>query len=266
VYKDFLHKINNETKKLYETILAEYNFEFGYEFEIALCKLLRLILPQKYSICRGYIVSANDQTAGDDIIIYDANLFPKIRLIEDDLSIKQYIPAEAVYAYIEAKHTLYLDNESGQSLKKACSQVGLAKNIPREKRLLTELDYGNIADGGILKVTAAPNWPTYRNPMYGCIIARNVSLKNGTTVSMKDFHKHISEGYANSYPDLIIAGEKFIFLPATQQPDTKHTIDSPFFIPNVSVLIGFETEMNMGVGIINLLRALNYIILKPINY
>ena len=48
--------------------------------------------------------------ARDDIIIYERNRFPLLRLInESDFCRKQQVPVESVYAYIEAKHSLTLE-------------------------------------------------------------------------------------------------------------------------------------------------------------
>ena len=90
------------------------------------------MLPQKYGICRGFVVPADGASAGDDLIIYDSVRFPTLRLFpQESYEIKQDVPVEAVYAYIEAKHTLHIteDATDGQSLLKACSQVAAVKRI-----------------------------------------------------------------------------------------------------------------------------------------
>ena len=44
-------------------------------------------------------------TAGDDIITYDQELYPTLRFLDSDnqYAQKEQIPVEVVYAYIEAK-------------------------------------------------------------------------------------------------------------------------------------------------------------------
>lgn len=74
------------------------------------------------------------------------------------------------------KHTLYLDTHDGQSLSKACKQVEAAKNIPRARKELTQFDGFNI--GNNLTITPQKNWPTYKNPMFGIIISKNIFCKN----------------------------------------------------------------------------------------
>jgi len=85
---------------------AVHNFDYGDEFEIALCEVLRTILPGRAAVCRGYVIAQDGRMAGDDIIVFDATRFPVLRALGDDLSRKEKVPAEAVLAYIEAKHTL----------------------------------------------------------------------------------------------------------------------------------------------------------------
>ena len=113
-YNDFILKVDEQANSVFKDIEAEHNFEYGPEFEIAICKLLRRFLPSKYGICRGYVVSRDGKKAGDDIIIFNKDRFPTIRGNNEDFLKKEQVPIEAVYAYIEAKHKL---NET--SLKKA---------------------------------------------------------------------------------------------------------------------------------------------------
>ena len=139
-YRNYLETLAKAVKHRFEQISAHYNFDNGDEFEIALCDLLREILPSKYGICRGHVISVDGQSAGDDLIIYDSERFPTLRIFpQERYDTKQDIPIEAVYAYIEAKHTLHINGDihDGQSLLKACSQVATVKRIceTREQRL-----------------------------------------------------------------------------------------------------------------------------------
>ena len=88
-----------------------YSFDYGPEFEIAVCEVLRIALPDRFGVARGYVVSADGSFAGDDIIIYEKARFPTLGLRGKDSYLKkEYIPAEAVYCYIEAKHTLHIES------------------------------------------------------------------------------------------------------------------------------------------------------------
>jgi hypothetical protein len=116
VYGNWLSEIANRFQARFDTITAVHNFEHGDEFEVALCQVLRDILPRRASVCRGYVVAQDGTLAGDDIIVFDAARFPVLRALGDDLSRKEKVPAEAVLAYIEAKHTLHVDGGGPQSL------------------------------------------------------------------------------------------------------------------------------------------------------
>lgn len=261
-YKDYLNNISRQAQLFYESILATYNIDYGDEYEIAVCKFLKLILPKRYSVCRGHIVAFDDTTSkGDDIIIYDNTSFPKVRLYEDDLSIKQYIPLEAVYAYIELKHTLYIEN----NFTTAIEQIADAKNLElkRNRRDLTQIrdrsnNLGNIAlTAGINKCLY---WPEYRNPMFGCIISRFIkfSESNKRDVTKKEINDFIANSDSNLLPDLIIAGNNFLCLPVIKK-DKKAILNSPFVKKGESQLVTIEDNNSIGIGIINLLRALEFI-------
>jgi hypothetical protein len=263
MYDNLLNKISNEAKKSFDAILATYNFEHGNEFEVALCKLLKLILPKKYSICRGYIVTSDGQKVGDDLIIYNAETFPKIRPIEDDFCIKQYIPVEAVYAYIEAKHTLCIDgNEQQNTLQKAMKQISDFKALKRIQRPLNVIN-GFTLSSSFFSIQAEESWPEYRNPLFGMIFSRHFkSIRNDVVEDeyLSECLDKISDPSNNS-ADLIIAGENWIGLPCVEK-----TIRSPFLIPEKSKRAWFKNENSIGIGICNLLRALNFIELGEINY
>jgi hypothetical protein len=269
MYSNFLAHISNEATKAFDAILANHNFDNGTEFEVALCKLLQLILPKKYSICRGYVVTADDQKAGDDVIIYNSDNFPKVRIIDDDFAIKQYIPIESVYAYIEAKHTLWIDGKN-ENLTKALQQVSDVKKLTREKRTLDTFPGGiRLSEGNnvSIKITAAKNWPEYRNPMFGCIISRYLKSSKQDNIDDKYFLEciksiHHDMQYAT---DLVIGGENWIGLP-TIGDEKNQTIDSPFHLPEQSQRVWFNKKNSFGVGICNIIRALNYIELTEINY
>lgn len=61
-YGDYLDNITHRCASLLGDISAGYNFDYGVEFEIALCHLLRAVLPSKYGICRGFVVSFDGAT------------------------------------------------------------------------------------------------------------------------------------------------------------------------------------------------------------
>jgi hypothetical protein len=57
LYNNYVRDVSERFEQALARIKTEYNFEYGPEFEIAICKTLRAVLPQKYGICRGYVVS-----------------------------------------------------------------------------------------------------------------------------------------------------------------------------------------------------------------
>ena len=171
VYNDIIKNISQEFERSISHISAVYNYDYGVEFEISVCKFLRRFLPLKYGICRGFVVDRYGNTAGDDIIIYDQELYPTLRFLTPDnqFAQKEQIPVEAVYAYIETKYTL-----NPNSLKKAVQQVGNVKKLCYSRSGVIK---------GITKkgchifnnpYSRANGWnPIITNPIYGMILSAN---------------------------------------------------------------------------------------------
>ena len=98
MYNNLIDRISTRAEAIFSEIESIYNFDKGDEFEIAVCKLLLTILPEKFGVCRGHVITKDDDEAGDDIIIYDKHNFSLLRLLnEDTLWRKQHVPVEAVY-------------------------------------------------------------------------------------------------------------------------------------------------------------------------
>jgi hypothetical protein len=171
LYDNFVRDITDRFEHALAKIKAEHNFEYGNEFETAICRTLRTMLPEKYGICRGYVVSKLGQKAGDDIIIYDKMGFPTLRgLGKDDFATKEQVPIEAVYAYIEAKHTLCIEGDGGTSFQKAVNQVAQVKMLCNSRGAIPFVtDDVRYLESG---------WPTIRNPAYGVILSRYVKQKD----------------------------------------------------------------------------------------
>lgn len=269
-YTKLIENISIAIEGQFMEISTRYNFDLGVEFEIGICELLSQILPEKYGVCRGFIVTENDNFAGDDIIIYDKSRFPTLRLLtKDKFDKKQEIPIEAVYAYLEAKYTLHLlDTNSGQSLYKAISQVSNVKKLPRDKRSLLSIDpYTSLEKE--FKAERI-NWPNYTNPIYGGIISRFVR-DNSTSdqLSSENIPASLEKTKVpldTLSPDLIILGQNDLMF-AGISTEKEITYNSPFFIEGLSTLIHKTTNnSSLAVGIIMLLYALDTIKLNTMPY
>ena len=177
IYNGIIDNIARKFENELCNIEAKYNFDYGDEFEIAVCKFLRRFLPLKYGVCRGFVVDKNGNSAGDDVIIYDQELFPTLRFldVENQFTQKEQIPVEAVYAYIEAKYTL---NEN--TLKKAIKQVYNVKKLCYSRNCKSKVP---VIDGLHIfnnKYSEANGWnPCIYNPVYGMILSANCVDVNG---------------------------------------------------------------------------------------
>ena len=164
----------------------------------------------QYGICRGFVVNAAGEKAGDDIIVYDRMRFPTLRALEgEDYSRKEQVPIEAVYAYIEAKHTLQLQGDGDSSAEHAITQVCRVKTLCSQRE--------SVDTGEAGKTELSDCWPAIRNPIYGAIISRQARLKKGAPVlvdaaAIRD--ALVGTTFPQAFPpDLIVAGRCNLCLP-----------------------------------------------------
>lgn len=263
LYNNYVRDVSERFDQALARIKTEHNFEYGSEFEIAICKTLRAVLPQKYGICRGYVVSAVGETAGDDIIIYDRMRFPTLRALEtDDFASKEQVPIEAVYAYIEAKHSICIEGIGGTSLQKALTQVGQVKILcdRRQSVPLLECDLNEKMDGPLLGV------PKIRNPAYGIIISRHVRLKDGGPImdDPKEILRYLKAANVMSLlpPDFCVFGNSNLFIPVMPDQSDKGgtAMPLPFFQSDLSRMNATIVDgVGFGAGLSLLLWALDWI-------
>lgn len=259
LYGDYICGIADKINHVIEEISVEYNFDHGPEFEIAICDLLSDFLPARYGICRGFVIADNGDTCGDDIIIYDNQMFPTLRMLRRGrYDRKEKIPIEAVYAYIEAKNTLGDDNyikavQQVADVKVLCSRRE-ALEIAQRDSYVVDQDAG-VPSGG-------DHYPKIRNPVFGMVWGRNCLgvkdavdpvdqlLRNGLSLFPKTHH----------VPDLIVAGPNH-FLSPTVVKSNGDNLPTQFFIPQVTK--GYQFIRRDGLafasGLIQLLAALDFI-------
>lgn len=253
-YDNYPQRLSKQVESRFLEIEAIYNFEFGDETEVALCQILTNILPDKFGVCRGFVISKDGERAGDDIIIYDKMNFPLIRQSRlNDFSLKQQVPIESVYAYIECKNSI----EKQDILDKALAQVKEVKTLLFSRNLKSNPKYE--VDGPMYQGTVR-DWPRqepeYINQPFTMIFTRKWcnSLE-------------IEECTDLNTPDLLVLGQNEI---ATQKinlgPDgIKGALffDYKHFAP----LQKESTNNNsFGISIIMLLQALNKIELVKIDW
>jgi hypothetical protein len=263
LYNNYVRDVSDRFEQALARIKTEHNFEYGSEFEIAICKTLRAVLPQKFGICRGYVVSALGEKAGDDIIIYDRMRFPTLRALEsDNFASKEQVPIEAVYAYIEAKHSICIEGDGGTSFQKALTQVGQVKILcdRRQSVPLCEFDLNEKKDGPPV------GWPEIRNPAYGIIISRHVRLKEGGAIldDPEEILRHFVAAKVMTLlpPDFCVFGKSNMFIPVVPggREDGGTVMPSPFFQSAISSMNASIVDgVGFGAGLSLLLWALDWI-------
>ncbi|WP_461252926.1 DUF6602 domain-containing protein [Treponema sp. R8-4-B8] len=269
VYADYLYTIGEKFTSLLGEIRADYNFDLGDEFEIAICKALRVILPTKYGICRGTVFTIDNKSIGDDIIIFDQWKFPVLRLLDDNnYAQKQRIPIEAVLAYIEAKNTIVLENGHGNSLKKALEQATAIKKIGRKEMRLNPF-YFETADEtlDIIKATRGENYPKIDNPLYTCIFTRGVRLKYNTELlDAKEIDDNLTGKDLSSSGrcvDLLVLHKDIVLFPIVNS-----YFSSPFWLNGKSTNYRIYNRENLawGIGVSLLLFAFDFIRLGSMDW
>ncbi len=227
LYNNYVQKLSQRFKSQLESIEAGFNFDYGPEFEVALCRILGSTLPQKFGICRGFVVDSKGQLAGDDIIIFAQDRFFTLRQGAGlDLAVKEQIPIEAAYAYIEAKHTLVLEGEGGSSLHKAFEQVKKVKNICTQRAPVDLIGYDPYVQNFPLRVEPSIEYKT-RNHMFGGIFARHVRRNESSPIlndpsEIDKLIKGVIERHnfeKDFSPDLIVAGDSNVVVPAIKNSD-----------------------------------------------
>ena len=283
-YNDYLTKLATRFDRLFAEIAANYNFDLCVELEIALCVAIRAILPERFGVCRGFVVPEDGAPVGDDIVIYDRSRFPTLRLLEQNtFAGKEEVPVEAACAYIEAKHTIHLngDEKDGQSLAKAMKQlsrvkevvhgraaVGIADDTQNAKDEREHQIRGDLLFGAIFarNVKESKNEPVIEEPRtIREIIRESWQPKEEYYVCDEDFGISPATNFPTQ-PDAIVLGANNIIIPYMTEEE-RPVYQTPYTIPGQSILAHrIMPDMAFAVGVCSLLYALEQIQLGPMPY
>jgi hypothetical protein len=268
LYRNYVKTLSSRLDAQITTIEAGYNFDYGLEFEIVLCELLREVLPEKYGVTRGFVVAADGTIAGDDIIIFDRSLFPTLQLRkQNSFARKEYVPIEAVYCYIEAKHTLNIEGDDGQSFLKASEQVSQVKKLC-DTRKKVPLGYLNshFELGECFSIERSELLPNFLNPVYGVVFSRQVRCKKDSKDLLLDPRQisellNSAESPETHPPDLMIIGSSNVIVPIIlPSGGNSNPIPQPFFLDGTS-RYGKQPvdKIAFGIGLISIMNALRFI-------
>jgi len=193
-YNDYIKILSEKFETRLRDISPDFNFDYGIEFEIALCEILRAFLPEKYGVCRGHVVDFEGNNVGDDIIIFDQQRFPTIRLHDrEQFARKENIPIEAVCAYIEAKHNLDV-----ATYKKGLDQIKKAKKFISKRAKVPTEQIDPYLEPLKRNVTYNKSYPSYRNPVYCALISAKSSL------TQKEIEDIEANEIDSTFPELIL--------------------------------------------------------------
>ena len=270
-YDNYLETIAQRFKAYLGEIATEHNFEHGPEFEIAICKTLSRALPSKYGVCRGYLIAADGRKVGDDIVIYNHERFPSLRMIDNEnFAQREYIPIEAAYAYIEAKNSLTLSGDNG-TFDRAIIQVGEAKSLVASREAI---DVTKAVDPYIamnhLRAVDRQHWPRICNPFFTAIISRHVRKSDGANPLVGADVRAELDGrkLPDDHPvDLIVAGDDVVGLPFVKKENEKRDIYySPFCLPESHIRLEVRPQLAFAIGFCSLIYALETIRLGSLQW
>lgn len=255
LYKNYVKLLHNRFIAELQSIQSDYNFDLGDEFEIVICKILRAFLPSKYGVCRGSAVSASGEKAGDDIIIYDQELFPTLWIRDKyEFSRKDNIPCEAVYAYIEAKH-----GYTESALIKSIEQVRRFKALCSTRERRGQYQFDPYVDDH--RSRPMRGLPLFRNPVLGMVLVNEVRVDTEETKNnIQKALNTISEDI--NYPDAIIVGKSNGAFVGYEERGV--SIPTIFALPGTNERhFGYQNiikeDLMFGIFMTHLMAALDYI-------
>lgn len=266
MYDDYILKLSEKIQRYFAAIQGQYNFDKGPEFEVALCRVLRRFLPIKYGICRGFVVDLNGDKEGDDIIIFDQERFPTLRLLaKEDYSIKEQIPIEAIYAYVEAKHRL-----TPKSFAKSIRQIVAVKRLclTRPKMGLYQADPYIGPDSRMTYIS--PSLPDFRNPVFTMVFSlfsdemdsgdRNDGSRINSFLSAQLNALALSSDDQLLLPELVVAGKSnFLSTAYVDDNGNKPTLFHLGYKTTVAYQVVERRELAFGIAFTHLMAAIDWI-------
>lgn len=263
LYGKYLEQLSSSITDALDDLIYSYNFDVGVEFEIAIAELLQRVLPDKYGVCRGFVVAQDGTEAGDDIVIYDQHSFPTLRG-KTSLARKQRIPAEAVYAYIEVKNSL-----DKKTFAKACSQIKTVRTTIEKRE---ELHIQKALHSRVTLPFGNPKsplfWPPHLNRPYTSIWSRNTEGLSEATdkwAYSRDQINEFQEGLDIKFLDSIYVLGSHLSIPAVLNPDDSFIITSPFSIDDNSLTPMLSEHIDVR-AIVHLMWAIDSMKLGHISW
>lgn len=270
-YDNYVARLAQQVRAALDLISAGYAFDYGPEFEIAFCEILSRALPDRIGVCRGFVVDADGNKAGDDIIIFDRTRFPTLRLMQaGDFSRKESIPIEAVYAYIEAKHTLHIRGSGPQSLDRALQQIAAVRTLIAKREAVRPgqaMPLLNLNDCGIPVISPA-YLPAIANPLFTMIIARHVrrSKKGQPLTDPEIVRKLLNSKSWPSAADLAVLGENIAVVPVLRLAPGSVEYKSVFLPKQYEINARRVDGLGFGIAIASLGAAIDWIQLGRLHW
>lgn len=216
-------------------------------YQIALCRGLSTLFPERIGVCRGFLIDGEGGTAGDGILLLNTERFPTLRDLGRDPSKKVGAPADAAVAYIETRASLDL-RETSPSLVQAFQRVAAVRRLPRASVLPTVLSAGIEAD------------PVPAAPLYCAIWARDSVVEEGAmqarALELRVNSLRRGRIPRRELPDALTAGS-LLMMPVLIEEGTGRRHRRPFFMPGTDLTFTSGPRA-LGPAITHLAWALSF--------
>lgn len=206
-----------------ETAFAAPSGNRDEAFQIALCRGLEALFPERIHVCRGFFIDSEGGAAGDGILLLNTERFPSLRKLGRDPLKKVGAPADAAVAYIETRGSLDI-RETSPSLLQALQGVAAVRRLPRASLLPTAL--------------FAETDPAPASPFYCAVWAREVAAEEGVLQAraLEGRIDALRRGRIprQELPDAIVAGS-LLMMPALIESETGRRHRRPFYMPGTEL-------------------------------
>jgi hypothetical protein len=194
-------------------------------YQIALCRSLATLFPERVGVCRGFLIDGEGRTAGDGIVLLNIERFPTLRDLGRDPLKKVGAPADAAVAYIETRASLDL-RETSPSLLQALQGVAAVRKLSRASALPSVAFSEADIDAAPASLLYCAVWASTVLLEEGAIPARALELRMDTLRRGRIPRREL--------PDALGAGS-LLMMPALVEDGSGRRHRRPFNMPGTEL-------------------------------
>ncbi|NGM13538.1 DUF6602 domain-containing protein [Verrucosispora sioxanthis] len=170
------HQIEREilSRVAYEKRFNENHFDSGWAVEDIIREALRELLPKRYAVRAASLSDTKGFSAGDcDVVIFNEEWFPAIKVGPSKDSRKVYLPIEGAYAVLEVKQTL-----TRRSLEEAMRKLVVCHRLFRPPVAFNRVVENDTSN-------SCTHWVS--NPLFSAVVAGDLAEGFDTDAAVEHF-------------------------------------------------------------------------------